>query len=275
MKDTGRARPFRLYLVSDDAPDPLEHFMAAVLNRFPQSAFEVTCLPFLANEAALLEALEGHPDGAICYSVSRHEVRDRLVQECARRKIPLLDVTGCAVQFLETVTGTAASTVPRPLHAVDADYLGRMAAVEFTMQHDDNRRLDELHRAEIIIVGVSRVSKSPTAIYLGYRGFRVANVSLVRSHGLPPELDRHRRKNVVGLTLEPRRLAEIRQRRFARWKLGNFDYTTLSEVRREVFEAEGIYRRKGWPIIDTTHRPVEETSSLILQALGLTAKALY
>ncbi len=262
-----------VYLLSDSSGNLLEHFFNAILTQFPREQFEVRTLPFLKGEAHLHRELDHVRKGVLFHAVVSPALKKEIAKECEKRKLLSWDVTGPTVEYLEKATGIRAAAVPEPLHSTtDTAYRGRVEALEFALQHDDNRRIDELEKADIILVGVSRVSKSPNALFLAYRGFRVANVSIVPSQGLPEPLAQHTRKNVVALTLQPKQLAEIRKRRFQDWKLESFEYEDLASVIREVMEAEKIYKERGWPVIDTTDLAVEETSALVLAELKLKPK---
>ncbi|MBI3317078.1 MAG: pyruvate, phosphate dikinase/phosphoenolpyruvate synthase regulator [Candidatus Omnitrophica bacterium] len=250
----------------------MEHFFNALLTQFPREKFHFQTFPFLKSESRLEKALGTIKGGVLFHAFVSKSLKDLIARIAKAKKIPCWDVTGPTAEFLETATGIRASLKPQPLHDVDIGYMGRMRAIEFAIQHDDSRRLDKLNEAEIILVGISRVSKSPTALFLAYRGFKVANVSMIPSQGLPPELAHHRRKNVVAFTMQPKQLAEIRQRRFQDWRLGTTDYESIESVIHEVMEAEAIYKKRKWPMIDTSGQAVEETSTLVLEALKLTPK---
>lgn len=260
-------RPRGVHLLSDSSGNLLDHFMTAIRTQFPEGAFRVERAPFLSNEARLREALSKISSGIVLHSLADPQLKAVCMVECARAGLRARDVTGPVVQFLEAASGLPAAFDPKPLHVVDASYLGRMSAIEFAMQHDDNRRLEHLERAQVVLVGVSRVSKSPTALYLAYRGLYVANVSVVPAEGLPEPLRKHRRRNVAALTMAPERLKEIRERRFRDWRLGEQPYSDLRDVAEEVRAAERFYAKRRWPVIDTTHRAVEETGALVLRAL--------
>lgn len=265
--------PYRLYLLSDSSGNLLEHFFSAILTQFSREKFEVQTFPFLKDEEKIAEAIKKIKTGVVFHALVSTQLKNCVSSLCAKKKLPCWDVTGPAAEFLQKTTGVQPAKDPHPIHSTsDMGYRGRVEALEFTLQHDDNRRIDELEKADIILVGVSRVSKSPNALFLAYRGFRVANASIVPSQGLPEPLERHTRKNVVALTLQPRQLAEIRKRRFSQWKLESFEYEDTQSVVREVVEAEKIYEEKGWPIIDTTNLAVEETSALVLAKLKLKPK---
>lgn len=270
-----RAKKFFLYLISDSSGNLLEHFFGAILTQFEKEKFDIQTFPFVDSESKLKNTLKNVKRGIVFHALVSPQLKTLIFKECERKKIPSWDATGPTVEFLEKTTGISAAKIPLPVHSTsDVGYRGRVEALEFALQHDDNRRIDELEKADIILAGISRVSKSPNALFLAYRGFRVANVSIVPSQGLPEPLARHKRKNVVALTLQPRRLAEIRERRFHEWKLASFEYEELESVIHEVMKAEKIYKEKGWPVIDTTDLAVEETSALVLAKLNLKPKIL-
>lgn len=263
---------YPLYLLSDSSGNLLEHFLGAILTQFPKEKFDVQTLSFLKDEEKLRKALESIREGIVFHGLISPRLKALAASECVKRKLPCWDVTGPTADFLQKVTDVPPSLTPKPLHSFDINYQKRVDALEFSMQHDDSRRLEDLEKADIILVGISRVSKSPNALFLAYRGFRVANVSIIPSQELPERLVRHVRKNVAALTLQPVQLAEIRKRRFSQWKLNQFEYEDLPKIIDEVSEAEKIYREKGWPVIDTTGLAIEETSALILSALNLRPK---
>ena len=258
-----------LFLISDSSGNLIEHYFNAILTQFPKKCFRIRSLSFVDSDDRLLEVLEEIDDGIVAFALVQKTLQDQLIKRLIEKGLLYWDVTTPAVEFLEKASRVNAKENVEALHTLNDAYMGRMAAIEFALQHDDNRRLDQLKEAEIVLVGISRVSKSPNALFLGYRGFKVANVSLVPSEGLPKPLRKHRKKNVVALTIQPKKLAEIRQRRFSNWNLDNFDYDDLPSVIHEVRDAEDIYKNKKWPIIDTTNLAVEETSSLILDTLKL------
>jgi regulator of PEP synthase PpsR (kinase-PPPase family) len=179
------------------------------------------------------------------------------------------------VNFLAEKTGETPLNEFELVHSRDESYFERIDAWEFTMQHDDSRRLDSIKEADIVLVGLSRVSKTPTAAYLGWLGYRVANVSFAPETGLPKELKKCRGK-VVALTMQPKRLADIRMRRMkinrfadavARDRSKEFRYSDVRDTIREVMDAESTYRKMKFPIIDTTDATVEETAARIIQML--------
>lgn len=260
------------YLLSDSSGNLLEHFFSAILTQFPKDRLVIREIPFLKDETAVTEIITKIRDGIVFHTVTSQKLKHLIADLCAQQKLPCWDVTGPTADFLEKAAGIRPYSPPRPLHDIDEKYMSRIKALEFAMQHDDSRRIEQLDQAEIILIGISRVSKSPTSLFLAHRGFLVANVSFVPGMPLQGCLGKHSHSNIVALTMRPKNLAEIRQRRFAEWKIKDFSYQNLEEVTAEVMKAEQIYKHKGWPIIDTTHLVVEETSSLILSTLKLGPK---
>ncbi|MBI4880184.1 MAG: kinase/pyrophosphorylase [Planctomycetes bacterium] len=262
----------RVYLVSESSCCLLEHFFVMFKTQFPAATFAVESAPFTTTKDKILSVLEGIKEGLVCYWFGNVDLKALFLTECERRKLPAWDIFGPTLEFLQAATGTRANWSASALHATNSEYYSRMLALEFSLQHDDSRRIETLSEAEIVIAGVSRVSKSPNALYLAYRGFKVANVTIVPEQGLPPELERHEKQNVVVLTVEARRLAESRARRFREWNMGEMNYWDPREVSREVQAARRLYDERSWPVIDVTERAVEETGALILKALGLRLK---
>lgn len=239
-----KRRPI-LHLISDSTGNLLEHFFAAILTQFPKGSFEIHIAPFIKDEKSFREVLKDVRSGVLFHAVVRSELKTLIMEKCMEWNLPCWDVTGPTVEFLERVTGIRASLTPQPIHLFDSSYKTRIEATEFAMQHDDNRRLEELDKAEIILVGLSRVSKSPNSLFLAYRGFRVANVSWDPLVGLPDQLIKHPRKNVVALTIQPRKLTNIRKRRFEKWQLEEFSYDDLPSVIREVMNRKKFTGNKG------------------------------
>ncbi len=265
--------PVEVHLVATSSGNLLEHLMAVALTQFAEGSIRVSTHPFVHSSEEIDRVVAGAVGGLIVHALADPSLKEAMRRACEARGVSALDGTEPLIRFLEESGGIERWPQPRPVHRVDESYLERMDALEFTMQHDDSRRIEELDRAEIVLVGLSRVSKSPVSLFLAYRGFRVSNVAVVPSHGLPPELAAHSQPNVIALTIQPRRLSEIRTRRFAAWQMREgFDYSDMRAVIREVMEAESLYKAQGWPLLDTTGLAVEETAARVVQTLGLRPK---
>lgn len=265
-----------IHVVTDGTGGLPRHFLTVVLSQFPDNDGEPIYHVF--SDRAKIERLFDTvvtSNAIVFHALAEKKSKDLLSELADRRKIPHFDLTGNAVAFLAQHTGWAAANDFDRVHANDGQYFDRMDAWEFTMQHDDSRRLESISQAEIILVGLSRVSKTPTAAYLGWLGRRVANVSFTPEIGLPQEVHQVK-KRVVALTMQPKRLSEIRARRmdvngFAECIQSNtpeIRYAGIRDTIREVVAAEAIYRRMRFPIIDVTHTTVEETAAKVMEITG-------
>ncbi len=262
-----------VYLLSDSSGNLLEHFFSAILTQFPKERLLIREIPFLKDAAMVTNAITKIREGIVLHTVTSEKLKNLISNLCKEQNLPCWDVTGPTMDFFEKSAGIPRYSPPRPPHDIDEKYMSRIKALEFAMQHDDSRRIEQLDQAEIILIGISRVSKSPTSLFLAQRGFRVANVSFIPDMmPLPGCLGKHPHSNIVALTMRPKNLTEIRRRRFAEWKIKDFDYQKLDAVTAEVMKAERIYKKKGWPVIDTTDLVVEETSTLVLSTLKLQPK---
>lgn len=275
---TTRSRQIKtIHIVTDGTGGLPRHFLTAILSQFPRKErspkYHVFC------DAAKIERVfekEVTRNSIVFHALTDKKNKDLVAELADGRKIPQFDLTGCAVSFLADHTGWDPANDLDRIHANDGHYFDRIDAWEFTMQHDDSRRLDSIGEAEIILVGLSRVSKTPTAAYLGWLGRRVANVSFVPDLGLPKEVKKLKRR-LVALTMQPKRLAEIRARRmevngFAERVRSNgseFRYSGIKDTIREVAAAEAIYQSMRLPVIDVTHTTVEETAAKVLDVTGI------
>lgn len=262
--------PWTVHVLSDASGNLAAHMTRTVLMGFEGLRARRELHVFQSAPELIRETIDSiDPDRAVLVHAVMGKVLKRTVQEaCAARGIPCLDLTGPLVAFLETQTGVPASEDLSRIHEVSDDYFRRVAAIEFTAEHDDSRNLPSIHEADIVIVGLSRLSKSPTSYLLGSMGFRTANVSIVREVGFPPELDRVADRTVA-LTVQPRFLADVRRRRMAASGIDDTAYMDVREVIREVAWAEQAFAERGYPIIDITAHTIEETSAAICRALGV------
>ncbi len=273
-----------LHVVSDATGSLARHMIEGVLKQFPDLRCRRVYHVYQGGWPELektLESIEG--DNQLVVIAFRDPgLRRPFTEACHGKGIPCFDLLGSLLEFLAESTGSAPVYEVSRVHQVDREYLQHIQALEFTLQHDDSRRLETAAEADVIIVGVSRVGKTPTAVFLGSQGYRVANVTIVPERGFPREIEGSREKTIA-LTIAPERLLEIRNRRFARFKQairstgsGDLPYYDLSAIRSEVFEAEEAYRRRGLPVLDITRLTVEEVAVKIIQILNVvTESAIY
>ena len=214
-------------------------------------------------ERALSE-IEGAP-GIVMYTMVNDELRTDLETYCAKLQIPCIPVLEPIMQALGTYLGKESTHKPGGQHAMNAAYFGRIEALNYTMAHDDGQSEGDLNKADVILVGVSRTSKTPTCIYLANRGVRAANVPIVPGSPLPADLETADHPLIVGLTASPDRLVQIRKNRLLSLNENDeTNYVDRQAVTEETVFARKLFSRKGWPVIDVTRRSIEETAAAVL-----------
>lgn len=258
-------------MLSDSTGNLAHHILAALLTQFPSDTFTTKFWTFLRTEQQLDQALKqvSAEGGIVMHAVVLPQAKRRIAQHCKRHKLPCLDLTGGLVEFLSRASGIRPSADPQKLHRFDEAYHRRIQAVEFTMSHDDGLGLETISQADMVLVGVSRTSKTPTCIYLSQLGYRAANVSLALGIDPPAEILQMPREKVVGLVIDPARLVEIRRRRQAEWSMAPSRYDDVQAVAEEIAWSRQIFARCGWTVIDVTNNAVEETAARILDVLRL------
>ncbi|MFO0986057.1 MAG: pyruvate, water dikinase regulatory protein [Alphaproteobacteria bacterium] len=261
-----------LYLVSDATGETVRSIARACAVQFEDIDVVEHLWPMVRSRRALETALEdlGQEPGIVFYSLLNHELAEQLEQFCSGRGVPCISVMEPFINLMARHFGQAPKRLVGKQHVLDAEYFQRIEAMNFVMAHDDGQKQASLDEADVILVGVSRTSKTPTCIYLANRGVKAANVPMVPGIPLPEKLFRPGRAFVIGLTEDPARLVEVRKNRM---RLQNSaqttsDYTDLDKVREEVAEAKRLFARQGWPVIDVTRRSIEETAAAVLQLLS-------
>lgn len=268
-RSSGRAA-FTLHIISDATGSLANHFINVILTQFPDVDIKQVYHTFQDSREKIRETARSFGDRhqLVVHSLTDPELKSLVREECVDRGIPNFDLTGSLVQFISDHINVLPADELWRLHRVDAGYFQRIDAMEFTAQHDDSRGLESLDEADIVLVGLSRLSKSPTATYLGSLGYRTANVSLVPDIDPPRELRRVKHR-IVALTMQPKRLYEIRADRLQSLGVEHSDYADLRQVTREVAWADALFRRRGYPLIDVTDFAIEKTASKIIKALDL------
>jgi len=258
---------FALHMVSDSTGETVTSVVRACLSQFEGAQSEQHFWNLVRSDRQLdfvLEEIERHR-GVVIYTLVDEELRRRLHAACAELSVPCISVLDPVIAALGQFLGKSSKRQPGSQYELNAEYFSRIDAVEFTLAHDDGQAASELHEADIVLVGVSRTSKTPTSLYLANRSLRVANVPMVPGVPLPPELDELTKPFIVGLTKDPSSLVQIRRQRLLSLQQGDdTDYTALDAVRQEVMEARRYFARRGWPTIDVTRRAIEETAAEIL-----------
>ena len=261
---------FHVHLVSDSTGETLNAMARAVCARFenvlPIEHYYALVRSPRQVERALAE-IEDAP-GVVMHTIVDDSLRAALEEGCRRLEMPCIAALDPLVSSLSRYLGAVLTRRVGVQHVLDTDYFNRMDALNFAIGHDDGQGGQELDQADVVLVGVSRTSKTPTCIYLAHRGVRAANVPLVPGRGPPENLRNLSSALVVGLTISPDRLIQIRRNRLLSLKESrDTSYTDVEAVREEVVQARRLYERQGWPVIDVTRRSVEETAAAVLNLL--------
>lgn len=264
-------KKFNLHLVSDSTGETLNHMARACIAQFEGMEAERHYWSLIRNDMQMdivLKGIEQNP-GLVLFTVIHEDLRRKLVDHCRRLQLPCVGALDPVLTALSSYLGLAAAHKAGRQHALDTDYYARIEAMEFALACDDGQGLDKIYRAEVIVVGVSRTSKTPTCLYLANRGIFAANVPVVKGVELPGILRELSTPLIVGLTREPGSLIDIRRNRlhFLHETRDTF-YISPEDVEEEVRQARRIFSKNSWPVIDVTRRSIEETAAEIMILLN-------
>jgi regulator of PEP synthase PpsR (kinase-PPPase family) len=263
---------FHVHLVSDSTGETLNAMAKAVIARF-DGVIPIEHIYALVRSPKqmerVLEEVAGAP-GVVLHTLVDRELREQLEEGCRRLQTPQIGALDPLVGALSGYLGTNISTRVGAQHALDHGYFNRIGALDFAIAHDDGQgTLEQLEHADVVLCGVSRTSKTPTCIYLANRGIRAANVPLVPGQEDGERLTQLKNPLVVGLTVSPDRLVQIRRNRLEGLNAQHAsDYVDHDAVREETVKARRAFERRGWPTIDVTRRSVEETAAAIINLLS-------
>ena len=262
---------FHLHLVSDSTGDTVHSVARACLVQFENSEAIEHIWSMVRTKAQIDRVIGGvgaNP-GVVLYNLVDESLRAPLVEGCRRLQVPAIPVLDPVIAALGAYLGSQARGLPGQQHLLDSEYFQRIDAMTFALSHDDGQSAWGWNDADVVLVGVSRTSKTPTCIYLANRGVKAANVPLVPHVTPPPELFGLTRPLVVGLTNDPERLIQVRRNRLTQLKQeGRSDYIDIEAVREEVATARRLFSEHQWPVIDVTRRSIEETAAAVLNLLA-------
>jgi regulator of PEP synthase PpsR (kinase-PPPase family) len=243
----------RACLVQFDQVEPIQHLWWLVRGQ--------------GQVSRVVAGIEMEP-GVVLATLMQGTVRALLEEACRQLRVPFIPVLDPVMAALSSYLNVEFGAKPGRQHVLDAEYFARIDAMHFTLAHDDGQLLDGLTDADVVLVGVSRTSKTPTCMYLANRGVKAANIPLIPGMPPPPELLAARHPLIVGLTKEPKSLADIRRSRLRFLnQRGDTDYADEDRVKQEVSDARRLFAQQGWPVIDVTRRSIEEAAATILQML--------
>jgi len=261
---------FHIHLVSDSTGETLNALARAVCARF-ENVLPIEHIYALVRsqrqlERALADIAEA--PGVVIHTIVDDKLRAALEEGCRQLDMACFPALDPLVSALSRYLGAAITSRVGVQHALDTDYFNRMDALNYAIGHDDGQGGQDLEQADVVLVGVSRTSKTPTCIYLAHRGVRAANVPLVPHRPPPDQLFQLKKALVVGLTVTPDRLLQIRRNRLLNLKeTRESTYTDPDGVREEIVKARRLFERQGWPVIDVTRRSVEETAAAVLNLM--------
>ncbi len=262
------AKQPHVFVVSDSMGETAALVARAVLSQFPEGIAQLRRFSNIsdAEEAErMMKAARTQPT-LIIFTVIVPEVREVILSQAVEHEIHTVDIMGPSMAGVEQITGTPALLEPGLIHRLDEKYFRRVEAVEFAVQHDDGRDPQGYRKADVVLLGVSRSSKTPVSMYLANRGVKVANLPIIPEVPPPPELHRVPVKKVVGLTINASKLAGVRRERIRSIGVrGDSDYSDLSRILSELDYARRLYNQLGCFVVDVTDRAVEETATMVME----------
>jgi regulator of PEP synthase PpsR (kinase-PPPase family) len=271
MPQRGGNSYFHLHLISDATGETLSTVARAATAQYTKVIAVEHVYPLVRTQKQLdrvLAEIEEAP-GIVLYTLLEKNLVQRLEETCRDLSIPCLSILGPVLQLLQSYLGTETSHRVGAQHTLNAEYFKRINALNYSMLHDDGQHIDDLEDADVVLVGVSRTSKTPTSIYLANRGVKTGNVPLVPGIAVAPQVEALARPLVVGLYASPERIVQIRQNRLLglRVEHDNDQYVDRKAVAEEVASSRRLCAKYNWPSIDVTRRSIEETAAAVLSLL--------
>jgi len=261
---------YQIYLISDSTGETLDRVFLAIKAQFKNIEYDVKSYFFTRTEnqvSKIMDEAKKNDNAIILYTIVDTSLAKFLANKGDEKKIPCFSVLGNLIMNFSKLLNQKASHVPSGQHALNEEYYERIEAIQFTMAHDDGNLVEDIGKADLILLGVSRTSKTPTSIYLANKGYKTLNIPLVNDQSIPESLKKNPKLScVVGLTTEPQRLVDIRKNRMNALKeKENTNYTNISKIEKEINEAKKTFIKYKWPTIDVTRKSVEETAASIIK----------
>ena len=261
---------YQVYLISDSTGETLDRIFLALKAQFSNINYEIHSYSFTRTENQILKILDKakiNTNSVILYTIVDNNLAKFLGNNSTKKKIPCFSVLGNLILNFSKILNQKASHEPSGQHILNEEYYDRIEAIQFTMNHDDGNLISDVEKSDIILIGVSRTSKTPTSIYLANKGFKTSNIPLVNENSIPKKLKENPKLTcVVGLNTEPERLVDIRKNRMSSLReTENKKYTSIENIKKEIFEAKKTFQKYKWPSIDVTRKSVEETAASIIK----------
>ena len=269
---------YQIYLVSDSTGETLDRIFLALKAQFKNFNYETNHFSFTRTEnqvSKILETCKKKKKSIILYTIVDDKLAEFLTNEANKIKVPCFGVLGDLILSFSKLLNQEALHVPSRQYTLDGDYNEKIEAIQFTMNHDDGNLAEDAQKSDIILLGVSRTSKTPTSIYLANKGYKVSNIPLVNENSIPNFLKKNNDTKciIVGLTVEPERLIEIRKTRMNTLnEVRGKNYTDLKKINEEVKISKRTFQKYKWPVIDVTRKSVEETAASIIKMYEIKKK---
>ena len=261
---------YQIYLISDSTGETLDRIFLALKAQFKNIEYKVHSYSFTRTENQVLKILEeakNNNNSIILYTIVDNQLAKYLGDKSDEKKIPCFGVLGDLILSFSKLLNQKASHLPSGQHVLNDEYYKRIEAIQFTMNHDDGNLINEVNKSDIILLGVSRTSKTPTSIYLANKGFKTSNIPLVNENSIPPILKKDPKITcVIGLNTEAERLVDLRKNRMNSLKESkNKIYIDLDNIKNEIEDAKKTFKKYEWPTIDVTRKSVEETAASVIK----------
>jgi len=259
-----------IYVVSDSIGETGEQVIKAAISQFGGNGWEIRRFPYITEEEQIIEIIQEarNEKSFIVFTMVVPILRNKILEESYKYNIKAIDIMTPIIDSLSEVLGDIPKNEPGLIRKLDEKYFKKVEAIEFAVKYDDGKDPRGLQKADIVLIGVSRTSKTPLSMYLAHKNIKVANVPLVPEVPVPNELFNVPLKKIIGLTANPIKLNEIRQERLKALGLKNeANYASMDRILSELDYAEALMKRLGCPIIDVSNKAVEESANIILEIM--------
>ncbi len=261
---------YQIFLISDSTGETLDRIFLALKAQFKNFKYKIHSYSFTRTEnqiSKIIDIANKPKNSVILYTIVDVNLANFLLKLTNKNNIPCFSVLGNLIHSFSKLLNKKATHIPSGQHTLNEEYYDRIEAIQFTMNHDDGNSINDLEKSDIILLGVSRTSKTPTSIYLANRGLRTSNIPLIDENSVPELLKKKPKIScIVGLTTEPTRLLDLRKNRMNSLKENEpINYTNLETISEEVERAKQTFKKYNWPVIDVTRKSVEETAASIIK----------
>jgi len=265
---------YQAYQVSDSTGETLDRIFSAIKAQFSNFECKTIHFSFTRTENQInkiISKCKSEQNVIILYTIVDSNLAKSLALECKKNNIPCFEVLGNLISGFSKLLKQEANRKPSGQHVLDDEYYKRIEAVQFTMSHDDGKIISDLEKSDIILIGISRTSKTPTSIYLANRGYKVSNIPIIPNKNLPEKLTESAKKTfVVGLVCDANRILDVRRNRIqSMHEDRSSEYTSEKEIINELEKSKKLFKKYNWPIIDVTRKSVEETAASIIKILDI------